>query len=126
MEWVQDSVIQNKVERVAKELGWTQEELRRVVCMRSFGSSARAWARIWGLPRIWQQALNVEAHYIIEVISEKFDRLPSAEQEKVLIHEVLHIPKSFSGALVPHRGRGRRQHLSKDKIEYIFRLLNKR
>ena len=63
-------------------------------------------ARVWGLGRIWQQALDLSPAYIIEVISEKFDRLAEKEQDVILIHELLHIPKTFSGALVPHRRRG--------------------
>ncbi|MGI0084639.1 MAG: putative metallopeptidase, partial [Nitrososphaerales archaeon] len=42
---------------------------------------------------------------VIEVISEEFDRLESAEREKVIIHELMHIPSGFSGGFVPHRGK---------------------
>jgi len=125
MRWEKADEISKRVEKIVVGLEWEHVDISRIVCMRSFGSSARARARIWGLPRVWQQSLAVEAHYIIEVISEKFDHLSQEEQEKILIHELLHIPKSFSGALVPHRGRGRKQHLSWRKIEQLFSQLNR-
>jgi predicted metallopeptidase len=74
----------------------------RLFFYRSQGSKARAYARTWGLPALWQNALNVEPAYIIEVISKYFDKLPPKEQDKVILHELSHIPKNFSGALVPH------------------------
>lgn len=96
----------------------------KLVCFRSYGSSSRARARIWSLPRIWQMALNVEAHYCIEVLSESFDHLSSDDQDHVLIHELLHIPQNFSGALVPHRNHKHRtfRHYH-DKVESLFQLL---
>jgi len=94
--------IQGKVERLVEVLDFDHVNGARVICMRSHGSRADAYARIWNLPRIWQKALNVDAYYIIEVLSHHFDPLPEEEKEKVLIHELMHIPKTFSGALVPH------------------------
>ncbi len=77
----------------------------RIVCMRSRNATANAYARIWNLPDIWQKALNVGTFYIIEVLSQHYDRLSQEEKEKVLIHELMHIPKTFSGALRPHGGK---------------------
>lgn len=76
----------------------------RVVCMRSSGSKSSAIARCWSLPKIWQRALGEQAHYIIEVISGRFDHLSEDDKDRVLIHELLHIPKTFSGGLRPHSG----------------------
>ena len=81
-------------------------DTRRVVCYRSRGSTARIYARIWSLPGIWQAALGIEAHYVIEVV-ERYDRSSREEQEKTILHELLHIPKTFSGALVPHKCFGK-------------------
>lgn len=100
-----------------------------IVCFRSRGSVSRATARIWSLPTIWQQALDVGPHYCLEVIGEKFDRLSADDQERVLIHELLHIPKTFSGALVPHRSRahGRKtfRHYH-DTVEALFMSLTRK
>ncbi len=98
-----------------------------VYCFRSAGSTGRSIARIWSLPTIWQQALHVPPGYCLEVISERFDRLSLPEQEKVLIHELLHIPKSFSGAVVAHRTARHRSfsHYHREVDRYFSALTTK-
>lgn len=93
--------------KIQAQLKFPNLDPKRIICFRSRGSRSRAQARIWGFPRIWQMALNQPAHYCIEVLSEKYDRLNHQDKLRVLIHELMHIPKNFSGALLPHRGRGR-------------------
>ena len=102
--------IQKRVKKILEKIDFShmnEKNSKQIVCFRSYGSTSRARARIWSLPTIWQKALVVKPHYCIEVLSEKFDRMSKVNQTKVLIHELLHIPKTFSGALLPHRGRGR-------------------
>ncbi len=99
--------IQRKIRQILKQVDFPHVKAPRIVCFRSYGSSSKAQARIWSLPTIWQKALKVKSHYCIEVLSEKFDHLSAKNQIKILIHELMHIPKTFSGALLPHRGRGR-------------------
>lgn len=82
------------------ELDWI--DLNRVYCLRSRNSTARAYARIWGMGRVWQETLGIPAVYCIEVISENYDGLPKDKKVEVLFHELAHIPKSFSGSLLPH------------------------
>ena len=105
MEWEFAPDIQKQIISLVNKLSLTHIFPKRVFCFRSYGSKSRAKARIWSLPRIWQKALKVEAGYCIEVISEKFDKLSEKEQPSILIHELLHIPKTFSGSLLPHRNR---------------------
>lgn len=107
MIWQLAPDLQKKVSFLVTTLNLSYIDDKRIVVFRSFGSKARARARIWSLPRIWQQALKVEAHYCIEAISEKFDHLRESDQQKILIHELAHIPKNFSGSLLPH-GRMRK------------------
>jgi predicted metallopeptidase len=77
-------------------------QLSRLKIFRSKGSKSRAIARCHALPKIMQHAIGTEAYYAIEVISEKFDRMDEEGQTKVLIHELLHIPKSFGGGFRQH------------------------
>jgi len=79
----------------------------RIICMRSRGAKVNAYARIWSLPEIWRNALEINPFYVIEVVSQHYDKLDEEEKKKVLIHELLHIPKKFTGGLVPHNNRGR-------------------
>ena len=53
-----------------------------VYCYRSKGSkSKRIIARIHGFRRIWQKALGLPAAYVIEVLSERYDRLSQEDGE---------------------------------------------
>lgn len=108
MEFILAPEINTEISRIVVALGLSFIRSENIVTFRSYGSKSRAVARIWSLPRIWQIALNAEAHYCIEVISERFDKLSERDREKVLIHELLHVPKNFSGALLPHRQRSKR------------------
>jgi predicted metallopeptidase len=94
----------------------------KVHCFRSRGSkSRRIIARIHGLGRIWQAALGHSPAYVIEVISERFDRLSQEDKEKTLIHELMHIPKGFSGGFRPHKGYVTRKQVEKMHKEYVKR-----
>ena len=89
----------------------------RVVCVRSRGSkSKRVIARCHGLSRIMQLALNEKPHYVIEVVSERFDKLNKEEQTKVLIHELMHISHSFGGGFRAHK-----PHVTRSKVERMYK-----
>ena len=93
-----------RVKEILRKLEMTHIDETRLTCLRSKGSaSRRVIARCHGLSRIMQLALDKNPHYVIEVLSERFDRLSKEEQTKVLIHEILHIPHSFGGGFRAHR-----------------------
>jgi len=107
--WEEAPDVKKEIIRISQRVGLSWVKSSSIYCFRSEGAKTRAYARIWGLSRIWQQALNLKPAYIIEVISERFDRLSDTERKKALLHEMAHIPKNFSGALVPHIKRGRQK-----------------
>ena len=124
------------VKRLADEIAQTLDFFhivpQFVFCVRSTGSeSKRTIARIHGLGKIWQEVLNLPPAYVIEVISERYDKLCETEKEKTIIHELLHIPKGFSGGFRPHRGyvdrktvellhkKLQEQRKSKDIVDYV-------
>ena len=88
---------------IAKKIEMEHVQFSGVYAVRSRGSSSqRTIARCHALSRIWQKCLNIKAVYIIEVISEHFDKMSREEQDRVLIHELMHIPKSFGGGFKHH------------------------
>jgi predicted metallopeptidase len=120
VEWRKAPDIKIKILRLTKSLNLEWIKISRIYCIRSNNSSSRAHARIWGLSRVWQLTLGVKPSYIIEVLSEKFDKLSVSEQDRVLLHELAHIPKNFSGSLLPHvRKRGKRNF--EDRVKELVR-----
>src|SRR4030042_4445003 len=107
--WGKAPDVKKRVNILKKQLNLNWINLNNIYCYRSKYSKSRAFARIWGLSKIWQHTLSVNPTYIIEVLSEKFDNLSEEDKEKVILHELVHIPKNFSGSLLPHiKIRGKR------------------
>jgi predicted metallopeptidase len=64
--------------------------------------------------------MKTNAFYAIEVISERFDKMPEEDQIKTLIHELMHIPKNFGG--------GFRQHdfVQRKNVDILYRIFKER
>ncbi len=115
--------IKRQLRLLIKELKFTHIKPNQIHCIRSFDAKTRAYARIWGMSRLFHEVAGLETNYIIEVISQRFDKLSEREKIKTLIHELMHIPKTFSGALLSHRGP---HHAINDReVERIIRSLEK-
>ncbi|RMD67586.1 metallopeptidase [Candidatus Pacearchaeota archaeon] len=94
--------LQERMEEIARTLGMSHLDLSRVKCIRSYGSGSRSTiARCHTIGKVMQLAMGIKAFYAIEFL-ERFDRLPKDEQDKVIIHELMHIPKSFGGGFRHH------------------------
>ena len=113
--------VKQLADEIAHSLGLFHVVPQFVFCVRSTGSaSKRIIARIHGLGRIWQETLNLAPSYVIEVISEKYDKLTVEDKEKTVIHELLHIPKGFAGGFRPHKG-----YINHEVVENLHRAFRK-
>jgi len=78
-------------------------KMHRVKCFRSQGSSSKfTIARCHALGKILQKTIGVDAYYALEFLSERFDKMDEEEQLKVILHELMHIPKTFGGGFKHH------------------------
>ncbi|BDC19506.1 putative metallopeptidase [Acidianus sp. HS-5] len=85
--------------------------LNKVAFLRSKNSKTTAIARTLTLPPQWRYILGDDILYIVEVISEKYDKLECSDKIFVITHELMHIPKTMKG-LRNHNYKGFR-HIRK-------------
>jgi len=94
--------LKERLVEMVKTLEMSHIDINRVECLRSFGSSTkRTIARCHTIGKVMQKGMKVPAFYTIEFL-EKFDKMSKTEQDKVIIHELLHIPKTFGGGFRQH------------------------
>ena len=111
--------IESKLRRISRRLKMDHIDLDRVKGVRSYGSSGKGViARCHALPKVMQLALGINAHYVIEILTENYDRLSKEEQIKILIHELMHIPETFGGGFRMHR-----DHVTRKNVEKLYRKL---
>ena len=94
--------LQIKAEEMCTHL-FPHVKVNSVSCLRSFGtSSRRTIARCHALGKLMQKAMGMKAFYALEFLSERFDKLSEEDQLKVILHELMHIPKTFGGGFKHH------------------------
>jgi predicted metallopeptidase len=94
--------LKKKAVEMALVLGMNHINLDRVGFFRGFGSSSRRTiARCHALDKLMQKAMKSDAFYAIEFL-ERFDKLNEKEKGKVILHELMHIPKTFGGGFRHH------------------------
>lgn len=123
MDWETADDIRDDIQHLLTVIDMPHIRMDRIFCYRTRGSKARAYARTWAFPKIFQDALDVQPAYVIEVLAKYYDNLDEDKKKKVLIHELLHIPKNFSGALVPHQTK--HQHIGK-AVNQLFKEYKKK
>lgn len=104
------------IKEISGKLG-IKHDTSRIACVRSTGSKSKyTLARCHTISRAVQAGLGIKAHYIIEILSENFDRLGNEEKIKTLIHELMHIPKAFGGGFRGHR------HVNRRAVEKMYEM----
>ena len=94
--------LQKKAEEISKML-FPHVDISRVKCYRSYGTSSRGTiARCHALNKIMQKAIDIKAIYVLEFLTERFEKLDDEEKLKVIIHELMHKPKTFGGGFKHH------------------------
>lgn len=95
--------IHQKVNDVVTKLRLNHVKLDSISCIRSHGSSSRyTIARCHTLNKIMQKALQRKGFYVLEFLSERFDKQSEEDKIKTIIHELMHIPKTFGGGFRHH------------------------
>jgi predicted metallopeptidase len=95
--------IQARCTDIVRTLHLHHIDLDKVVCVRSRGSSARrVIARCHGMSKVFQVAMGIKAFYVLEFLSERFDKLGDLDKEETIIHELMHIPMNFGGGFRHH------------------------
>jgi predicted metallopeptidase len=96
------SDLKMRLSEISKALNMNHIDLERVECLRSYGSSTkRTIARCHTIGKVMQKAMKTKAFYAIEFL-EKFEKMSKENQDKVIIHELMHIPKTFGGGFRQH------------------------
>lgn len=96
--------VKRRSNEIIKIMNWAHIDTENVSYIRSFGSTSRnTIARCHALGKAMQIGMNRKtSFYLIEVIAENFDKLSENEKIKVIIHELMHIPKTFGGGFIHH------------------------
>ena len=95
-------------------------EIDQLHFIRRNGTKSRyVLARIHTLSKVLQKSLKMKPNYVIEVISERYDTYSDTEKEKIIIHELLHIPNSFKGGLLPHKNIITKKIINKLHKKYL-------
>ena len=102
MKYEHEPDLQERMKKIVEVLEMDHVDVERVECLRGYGSSCkRTIARCHALGKLLQKAMKTKAFYAIEFL-ECFDKMSKKEQDRVIIHELMHIPRSFGGGFRHH------------------------
>lgn len=94
--------LKERLVEIVKLLEMKHVNLERVECLRSKGSKSKyTIARCHTIGKLMQKAMKTSGFYAIEFL-ERFENMTKDEQDKTIIHELMHIPKTFGGGFRQH------------------------
>ena len=93
-----------RAREIVSTLGYEHVIPEKIAVIKSWGSKTkRTIARIHTIGKVTMLGMGMKkSFYTIEIISEKFDKQNEEEQIEVIIHELMHIPKTFGGGFRHH------------------------
>ena len=118
MRVTRDLKSEKAVRLLIKLLGLNHINPEKVRVVRS-NSKSMAYARLWGLSKVLQVGLDIKPFYVIELIDRNFSKLDCSEKVRIVVHELMHIPKTFSGHVRPHN------EVFKKELRRYLRVLRK-
>ncbi|MEM4256929.1 MAG: putative metallopeptidase [Candidatus Diapherotrites archaeon] len=104
MKYFFDKQWTEKAKEIAEKLNYNWIIPERLSVVRSYGSKARRTiARIHCINKVLMLGMNQQkSFYVIELISENFDKQSENEKIETIVHELMHIPKTFGGGFRHH------------------------
>lgn len=104
--------------RVQERVGTFEHvDMDRVLCIRKRGGSAKKIASVRGLRG--ELAMLGDYVYILVVVQDNFDLLSPVAKERVIEHELYHIPLEFDGKLVDHNVKDFRAMIEGHGLNYL-------
>ena len=100
--FIRSPELEEALRTLVRLLGLSYVDASRIYGAVSKGSRSTAYARIWGLPSPFVRLGLCEPMYVVELVYENVAGLTCNKLLEVLVHELLHIPRSFSGGLRSH------------------------
>ncbi len=99
-----DTAWTERTKEIAAALNYRHVMPERLTVVRSWGSKTRRTiARIHCIGKVMMLGMGQrKSFYVIELISEKFDKQPENEKIETIIHELMHIPHTFGGGFRHH------------------------
>lgn len=108
-----------KAREIANALEFNHITLERIACVESKGTKTRRIiARIHTLGKVMQLGMKQKPFYVIELVTEQFEKQTKEDQLKTIIHELLHIPHGFGGGFRHHK-----PYVNKKTVEKEFKKL---
>lgn len=86
----------------------------RIKCLRSEGVESSVFARCHTLSSMMCVAMDCKPLYVFEFIREKFDVLTTEKKVKIVISQLMNIPRSFNGKFNDFR-------ISKEMVQIAYK-----
>ncbi len=106
-----------KAREIALALGFSHVKADRISVIVSQGSKSRhTIARIHSIGKAMMLGMNQKySFYTIELIEKQFLKESPEEKIKTIIHELMHIPKTFGGGFRGHKG-----HITEKSVNALY------